>query len=464
MATEKEALVNQLYAHVPPPARRLSAFADGGEGGEPAAVLGDADAVEAMLPQDRVRVVVTETDTATAEWLREALSAHPLVEIVGYARDGLEAAQMARQLEPTVCVVQSELPGMNGYQTCELISLAAPQVATVVLHNSPSAIDLEEAMRVGARACVKAGRDALQLLETISALAVVQERRDSREFALVTDPTRMPVTIAVGAAKGGVGKTTIAANLAVAMAERYGEETVLVDLYSQYGDAALMLNLAPRRSIVDLAAQAAELDDELIETHLSRHASGLRLLAGAAEPNAGEAHLTVDFIAVLLSLLRKRYRFILFDLPPMVNPATLYVISRCQHFLVVINFSELTTLRDTLALLGHIVGKYIDKERVKLIGNRVGPENEYMMEDLEQAAGQPIAYQIPEANDTVLASLNSGEPFVTFDPRAPISCSLRGLADMITPARVRQREIPRSVAGPAAALWEKAAALISARR
>ncbi len=464
MATEKDGLVNQLYSHVPPPTRRLLSFGDGDGRREAAPALGDPGSIEAMLPQDRVRIVVTETDTATGEWLRETLSAHPLVEIVGYAHDGLEAAQMATQLEPTVCVIQSELPGMNGYQTCELISLAAPQVSTVVLEENSSSIDPRGPMRAGARACVKAGTDGLELLETISDIAVMQERRHTREFALVTDPTKMPVAIAVSAAKGGVGKTTLATNLAVTMAERHGDETVLVDFYSQYGDAALLLNLAPRRSIVDLAAQDEELDEELVESHIMRHESGLRLLAGCADSDTGYEGLTLEFIAMLLSLLRKRYRFIIFDLPPLLNPANLYVISRCQHFLAVVNFFELTTLRDTLTLLQNVVGKYIDKERIKLIGNRVCPQNQYMVEEFEEAAGQTIYHRIPDAYETVLASVNSGEPFVTSAPRTPISASVRALADMITPARVRQADVARTPSNAASTLWAKATALLSARR
>lgn len=459
MASEKHGLVNELYAHVPPPDRRLSGPGQRGAPGPP-----DPDTSRSTLLEGRVRVIVTETNRDTGQWLRDALAQHPLVDIVGYARDGLEAAQMAAQFRPMICVVQSELPGMTGYQTCELISLTAPQVATIVIQDDSLPLDLRSAMRVGARACLRSGTDEAELLETIYVIAAMEEGRNSREFALATDPAKMPTAMAVSAAKGGVGKTTVAVNVGVTLAQRCPDETVLVDFYGQYGDAALVLNLSPRRNIVDLATEADNLDEELIETHLARHETGLRVLAGCAEPDLSHEGITPDFAANLLSLLRKRYRFIIFDLPPQLTPATLHIISRCQHFLVIVNFFELTTLRDTIALLKNVAGTYIDKQRIKVIGNRVLPKNEYMMDELEEAASQPIAHQIPDGGDIVLAAVNTGEPFVISAPRTPVSASIRALAEMLAPAPLPEPAAERTQSVPNAGLWGKATALLAARR
>jgi len=100
MASEKHGLVNELYAHVPPPHRRLSGPGQRGTPGPP-----DPDIPRSTLLEGRVRVIVTETNRDTGQWLRDALAQHPLVDIVGYARDGLEAAQMATQFRPMICVV-----------------------------------------------------------------------------------------------------------------------------------------------------------------------------------------------------------------------------------------------------------------------------------------------------------------------------------------------------------------------
>jgi pilus assembly protein CpaE len=386
----------------------------------------------------RIPILLAVDDGETGTWLRHTLAEHALVDIIGEAQDGLEAAQMAREAQPMACVIQVELPVMDGYQTCELLSLAAPEVATVLVHTEPWTDAMQSAMRVGARGYVAAGSDGHTLLEILTDIAAIAERRKSREFAQVTDPAKMPAVVAVSAAKGGVGKTTVAVNLAVTMAQRFPNETVLVDCYSQYGDAAVMLGLSSRRGIIDLASES-DLDEPRIQAHLVAHKCGLKLLPGAIEPGTGVDVLPADFTARLLTALRRQFRVIILDLPPVLNAATGHLMSRSRHFLVVCNFLELTALRDTSVLIHSVAGKHIGGDRIRIIGNRVRPKNRYMAKDLEQATGYPVAHQIPDAGDLALASVNTGIPFVLSHPQAPVSASIRALADMVDPRpEVRQ--------------------------
>jgi len=208
------------------------------------------------------RIMITEPQPGSADMLRIRLTSElggshtGKFEIIGYARDGLEAAQMATQMVPDVILIHESLPGMNGYEACEMISLAAPNVATVLLVD-PTRLSQPEvarrALRAGARGVLSADPSTEALLETLHDLIALQERRKQPEYELITDPMKMPVTFAVTGAKGGIGKTTVATNLAVSFARRFPNEVLLVDFYGQYGNVSLMLNLSPDGTIRDLA-------------------------------------------------------------------------------------------------------------------------------------------------------------------------------------------------------------------
>ncbi len=388
-------------------------------------------------PDHRVlRVVLAVIDPSVVKWLRDTLSEHPLVDIAAEAHDGLEAAQLARQLIPDMCVIQADLPVMDGYETCELISVASPQVATVLVHGQAPPAGAERlAMGSGARGSVTAGTDAAELLAMVADAAGIAMRRDTHEFAQVSDLALMPSTVVVTSAKGGVGKTTIACNLAVTMAQKYPGQSVLVDFYAEYGDAAVLLGLAApgTPNIVDLAAKGAELSEALVEDYLLTHSCGLRLLPGATQPAVDNPPLSVDFAGKLLTILRRRFRWIIVDVPPTMTPAIAHVISRCQQFLVICNLMELHTLHSTSQLLAGIVGKYVGSDRTRLIANRVLRSNCYLATELEEATGQRVVHDIPDAGDIALEALNSAVPFVIGSPRAPISLSIRELAEAMAP-------------------------------
>ena len=395
------------------------------------------------------RIMITEPQPGSADMLRIRLTSElggshtGKFEIIGYARDGLEAAQMATQMVPDVILIHESLPGMNGYEACEMISLAAPNVATVLLVD-PTRLSQPEvarrALRAGARGVLSADPSTEALLETLHDLIALQERRKQPEYELITDPMKMPVTFAVTGAKGGIGKTTVATNLAVSFARRFPNEVLLVDFYGQYGNVSLMLNLSPDGTIRDLANFAHELDISIIETHICKHeASTLRVLAGGGEmvdlkELELSAHGEIAFLADLVGLLRRHYRFVFFDLPPLITQASDYIFSRCQYIMLVTNLIDLNTVRDTATLHKQLLGMHLAPDRVKPVINRVARDNEFSLEDLEQALGMPgsgIAFELPDDTVSATASINEGVPCVLSRPNSGLARRINELTDLL---------------------------------
>ena len=378
-----------------------------------------------------IKVVISEVNPGAAEGLRTELinqvSGQEQVEVVGYARDGLEVAQLAAQLHPDLLFIDEHMPGIDGYEACRLAAAAAPDSVCVLLCDSDLTEATAKGMRAGARAVIRSDLAGVNLGELVIQLAQLRQTKQSDQYAIVTDPARLPVTVAITSAKGGVGKTTIAANLAVLFAKRFPNQVVLVDFYGQFGDVALALDLRPENNIGDLVNYGS-LDPDLVETHLARHETGLRVLPGVGR---GQAQLVssidVPHLAELCGLLRLRYRFVFFDMPPVLWTASTYIMSRCNEIIIVGNTIDLATLRDTTALLETIMATHIPKERIHLLANRVSRQNQFTVRDLEEATGFPVVSQLPDDPQTAMGAYNEGKPFVLSSPNAPVTQALQKL-------------------------------------
>jgi len=378
-----------------------------------------------------IKVVISEVNPGTAEGLRSELinqvSGQEQVEVVGYARDGLEVAQLAAQLRPDLLFIDESMPGLDGYEACRLATAAAPDSVCVVLCDGDLHAATEKGMRAGARAVIKRDTPAANLGQLVTQLAQLRKVKQSDEYAIVTDPARLPVTVAITSAKGGVGKTTIAANLAVLFARRFPGQVVLVDFYGQFGDVALALDLRPENNIGDLVNYGA-LDPDLVETHLAKHETGLRVLAGVGKGQSQVlTSIDVPHLAELCGLLRLKYRFVFFDMPPVLWTASTYIMSRCNEIVIVSNTIDLATLRDTTALLEAIMATHIPKERIHLLANRVSRANQFTVRDLEEATGFQVVSQLPDDPQTAMGSYNEGKPFVLTSPNAPVTQALQKL-------------------------------------
>jgi pilus assembly protein CpaE len=400
-----------------------------------------------------IRIILTEPQPGASDELQAQLAAFFAeagggnVDVVAVAHDGLEAAQMAAQFTPDIILLDEEMPGMTGYEAAEMIALAAPDVASVLMVAEGRAEAPEvarRALRSGLRAVIGPEVTAEQVVELLVSLAELTGARDTTEYDLITDPSKMPVTIGVTGAKGGIGKSMIAVNLAVAFAQKHPGQVILVDFYGQYGNVPLMLDISPAHHIGDLAEFAGELDSTIIETHLSTHSpSGLRVLAGVPRSSGAGGRLgsgeEVSFLADLIGLLRRQYRFVFFDVPPLIGAASDYIFSRCQIIVLVSALMDLSAVRDTATLYNQLLAERIAPERIKLVVSRWARSNELTAEDLEQAAGTRVVHTIPDDPVAAIASINEGTPAVLSRAGSPLARGIRELVGILEESMAEER-------------------------
>jgi pilus assembly protein CpaE len=225
--------------------------------------------------------------------------------------------------------------------------------------------------------------------------------------------------------KGGVGVTTIAVNLATNIHELTGKPTVLVDLDLDAGDVTTLLNLKPSYTISDVTANISRLDKSFLKGVITKHESGIFVLA---EPHKVEEGVSVPGadIRKVLELLKTMFNYIVIDTQSVLDERTV----------TVIGMSDVLFLTFVLSLPGiKNIQKYLDYfdkagivQRVRLVVNRYLKRGEIKVEDAEKVLHKRIAWSIPNDYDDAMTSLNKGMPLGMCIPKSPINLAIKDFA------------------------------------
>ena len=236
-----------------------------------------------------------------------------------------------------------------------------------------------------------------------------------------TPVTAGPVFAFVGA-KGGVGTTTTAVNVATALAKLGKGPTLLVDLHMAYGDAAVFLGADARFSLLDALENMHRLDAEFLKSLVVKTASGLNLMASADRP--AKRPVDVRRLGEVLQLAASQYAYTVLDVPRS-DLTVLDSLDQVTNIVIVAN-QELATVRNAGRMVGALRGRY-PATQVSTVINRTDLKAEIGQRDVEKAVGGAIAHQFPSDYRRALAAMHKGRP-LALDNHNPLSASLTTLA------------------------------------
>jgi pilus assembly protein CpaE len=367
-----------------------------------------------MSGTDQIRLLIVEDVPQVAQYIRGLLNAQSRVKLLEVLDDGSKALGTIREMRPDVVLVDALLQGrLKGPRVVEAIRDSELDVPVIVLTVPQNPV--EPHPDAGIHGVLSMPFSGFDLMTRVS-----QVRKDF-EAQQTSTSTRV---LSVFAPKGGVGKTTIAFNLAVALGQ-HGQRTVLIDGSLQFGDLRSLLKVpvdAP--SILDLPT------DRIAESDLGdvlwRDPSGIDILLAPPRIEMAEM-LTSRDVDKVLSLLRRVYACIVIDMSSAVNDINLAFLDASDAIVEIVTYDS-TTIHNTVAMADTFRSIGYPASKVRYLVNRADSSGGIDPLDLERALGRVPEHQVQSDGRLVVQSNNEGVPFVLASPDAGISQDLMRVA------------------------------------
>lgn len=375
------------------------------------------------------QVLLVDPDVDHRSQLKQLLGGLA-VGIVGEAAYGIEASRLAAELQPDVVILHIEEPLALAMRTLEVVQRAAPRATPVVVSRLDDAQTVQRVMLAGARGFVTMPTTPLLLAHTIETAR--RRHSDALARALSTDPPAPELVagtvVTVFGPKGGVGKTTLATNLAIAIAGRTGARVALVDVDAYFGDVAIIMGIEPERTLPDLLEAVAAGQPIDLSTYLVRHPSGVYVLPARHTGNVADIP-DAEAIAMVLRRLASAFDFVIVDTPGTFGPQVAAALDESTTALLVTS-ADMASVKDARLSLETLRGEGFDRDRLKLVVNHATNANSVTDADLARTVGYEIFWTFPH-DRAVPHSTQRGEPLVLSQPRARMAQEVEALAAVL---------------------------------
>jgi pilus assembly protein CpaE len=393
---------------------------------------------------DQIRVLIVDDIPETRDHLTKLLGFESDVEVVGAAASGADAIEMAGRLTPDVVLMDINMPDMDGIATTERLSLAVPTAAVIMMSVQGEADYLRRSMLAGAREFLVKPFSSDELIASIRQVYARERDKQSRivsvPVAASANGSHTPEegaggqVVAVFSPKGGVGRTTIAVNLAVAAAQELGKKVVVVDAAFQFGDVGVLLNLnLKNKSIADLAPELEAGELESIDTFVINHSSGVRVLLAPPSPEMAEL-ITPSGVKRVLEALRARNDLVVVDCTSWFNDTTLAILDAADLILTVLSL-EITSIKNMRLFLEVAEQLGYEEGRIELVLNRADSTLGIRIADVEHSIGRKVDHTIVSDGRSVVYALNRGVPFFVSNREAQVSQDILRLATSVAGER-----------------------------
>ncbi|CAN5599466.1 response regulator [soil metagenome] len=369
------------------------------------------------VSSSQIRLLLVEDVPQVAHYVRDLLNAQDKIQLLSVLLDGRDVVDQVRQVRPDVVMVDALLQGkVSGAKVVESVRQAGSDVPMIIITVPQTPVRVTREM--GIAFVLNMPFSGFELINTIVGAHAAHQ---------ASSPAATCRIYSVFAPKGGVGKTTLAFNLTVSIAQSSSLKVALVDGSLQFADLRALLKV-PREapSILDLPTDRVT-DSDLTDV-LWRDPSGIDILLAPPRVEMAEMVTTRD-VGKLLSLLRRVYNVVLIDTPPGLSEVVLAFLDASDGIIQIVTYDS-TTLHNTRSV-GETFRTIGYGDKVRYLLNRADSAGGMDPRALEEILGRRPDFTVVSDGRLVVESNNQGIPFVLANPAAPISQDVARIAAAI---------------------------------
>jgi pilus assembly protein CpaE len=371
---------------------------------------------------EKLSVMVVASEKSVRKKLKaqfEQMSNVKLISVVKSTDEGLVAIRASK---PNILVLELPDKPDQTLKWMEQVKLEFPNTA-IFVNSAKRPPDLViSAMRAGAQEFLGQPIVTNELIQAVDKVlkTMVQTQHQA--------PARGSV-ISVFSKKGGLGVTTLAVNLGLALSQTAENKAALIDLDLQLGDVTSFLNLTPEYNILDALDEDGGVDAVKLQSCMTRHESGVFVLPEPKNP-ADSDNVNSSQINQILRQLRSTFSYVVVDTPHTFDARNLEVFELSDHIIVVV-VPNISTLRAAKKTLGVFKQLGYPRDKVKVVANRVGKKDSIKMDDIEKTLHHPVSWVVPNNYPVAIDAINSGIPLVNHKGKSNLAKSILELANDI---------------------------------
>ncbi len=374
---------------------------------------------------DRATILII--DHAESSSLKERLNKQPDFAVIGSTDSPDLGFTLAERHQPDLIMLNVDMPGNRGPSVAEVLALEFPMSSLILTTNSDSKRVLHLALQVGAKDVVNLPIEDEKLFRIVQRV-VRQDQKRREMFSVQKKEKPQFKTVTVFSTKGGVGKSTVALNLALAIRELTGKRVAAVDLDLYSGNLALMAGVTWKRSIKDMVDEVNNLDREVVDAYCVEHPSGLKILPSPTDPDFA-GFVQPEHVHKILGLLNEVFNYVVVDAPTYLHDVVLPALELSQEVVLVTtqDLASLQNLKQSIDLLARLTMR----SKIRVVVNRVGYTGGLKLKDLEGELGMEVQCVIPNNEKLAVDSVNMGVPMFLAAKNSLVARRLSELAGKI---------------------------------